>query len=117
MDEIIIDNGVVRMVCRCEMDGWHIRMPPSEGEHVAGPYIAAMLARIKQLESELATAQAAAKPKRSDRMKVPQQVGGECVFADIRAAYVAADGSIERTVNGSIMPPGTDLYVLGDVIE
>lgn len=33
------------------------------------------------------------------------------IFGDIAAAQVAVDGSISRTLNGVIMPPGTRLFV------
>lgn len=70
-------------------------------------------AEISELRAQLAAAEAAARPKRYTVMTA----GNEHIFADIRAAFVDKDGTITRTLNGAPMPVGTDLYVLGDIIE
>lgn len=65
--------------------------------------------RITELEAQLLEG-----PRRLNTKRIGPT---DIVFADIRAAFVDKDGTITRTLNGSIMPPGTDLYVLGDIIE
>lgn len=42
------------------------------------------------------------------------KVGDSHIFPDIRAAYVRENGDICRTLNGSIMEPGTALYAFAD---